>query len=166
MNFPRRERAASQIDVEVIEEADEILKQAIFEIDAAAFGPDSLNRWTLPIFLHYGRIYLARQNGVPVGAAELIRDYGDSHLAYLYGIAVAPAYRSRGIGTTLLQRIIAGLPQEGFTRLQLTVDPRNEVALHIYQQKFGMRMIKSIDDCYGPGENRVLLEWNWDGLKR
>lgn len=151
-----------KVVIEAITEADEDLKNVIFEIDAAAFGPDSLTRWSLPVFLHYGRVYLARLNGIPVGVAELIRDCGDPRLAYLYGFAIAPTYQGRGIGTILLQQIIAGLPGAGFTRLQLTVAPLNQVALHIYQEKFGMRLVESITDYYGPGENRLLLEWNWD----
>jgi ribosomal-protein-alanine N-acetyltransferase len=159
-------REVSEIKIEVINEADEDLKNAIFEIDAAAFGPDSLTRWSLPVFLHYGRVYLARLNSVPVGVAELIRDYGDPRLAYLYGFAVAPAYRGQGIGTILLQRIIEGLPGAGFNRLQLTVAPENEVARRLYQKKFGMRLVELISGYYGAAENRLLLEWNWDGFKK
>jgi [ribosomal protein S18]-alanine N-acetyltransferase len=151
--------ANDQITVEVISNPDSDLQKKILEIDEKAFGPGSLNHWSLPLFLHYGRVYLARCNGEPAGSAQLIRDWEDPGLAYLYGLAVAEAYRNRGIGTFLLGSILETLPRSGFRRLQLTVTPENEVAIHLYQNKFHLNQLKFIENYYGPGENRWLLEW-------
>lgn len=148
------------VTVEIVTEMDDGLQDMILDIDEAAFGPGSLNEWSLPLFSRYGRIYLARYNGEPAGVAELMRDWRDAELVYLYGYAVDPRFRSEGIGTTLLRVILEALPRAGFKRLQLTVHPENKVAIHIYRDKFGMRTVDFIRNYYGTGEDRWLFEWN------
>ncbi len=152
----------NKITVEVVTQIDDELRETILNIDEEAFGQGSLNEWSLPPFLNYGRVYLARLNGKPVGLAELMRDWRDPELAYLYGYAVAREYRGRGIGTALMRTILEALPRAGFKRLQLTVHPENYTALHLYQDKFGMKPIDFIVGYYGPGEDRWLLEWRSD----
>jgi ribosomal-protein-alanine N-acetyltransferase len=152
-------KCSDQITVEVVSDPDYDLQKQILEIDEKAFGPGSLNHWSLPLFLHYGRVYLARCNGQLAGIAQLVRDWQDPKLAYLYGLAVAQGFRNRGIGTALLSSILESLPRAGFRRLQLTVNPENEVAIHLYQNKLHLDKIEFIENYYGPGENRWLLEW-------
>lgn len=149
----------NKITVEIVTQIDDELREIILNIDEEAFGEGSLNEWSLPPFLHYGRVYLARINGKPVGLAELMRDWRDPELAYLYGYAVAREYQKQGIGTAMLRTILEGLPRAGFKRLQLTVHPENHTAIHIYQDKFGMKAVDFIPGYYGPGEDRWLLEW-------
>ncbi len=151
------------ITVEIATKIDEYLRETMLAIDEEAFGPGSLNEWSLPPFLHYGRVYVARFDGTPVGIAELMRDWRDPELAYLYGAAVAKEYQGYGIGTAMLRTILEGLPRSGFRRLRLTVHPENQIAIHIYQDKFRMRKVEFMKDYYGPGEDRWLFEWNWDG---
>ena len=150
------------ISVAIVTKIDDYLREIMLGIDEEAFGPASLNDWSLPPFLHYGRVYLARYNGTPVGIAELMRDWRDPELAYLYGYAVAIDHRGLGIGTAMLRTIFEALPRAGFRRLQLTVHPENQIAIHIYQDKFNMKKIDFLKDYYGPGEDRWLFEWTWD----
>ncbi len=155
----------SSITVEIVTEADDNLRDIILQIDEEAFGFGSLSEWSLPLFLHYGRLYIARLNGEPVGTAELMRDWRDPELVYLYGIAVAPDLRGSGIGTILFRSILESLPKAGYRRLQLTVHPENQAAIHIYQDKFGMKQVDFIRNYYGPGEDRLLLEWDWGRIR-
>jgi Acetyltransferases len=154
----------SLISIEIVTVADNYLREAMLTIDEEVFGPASLNEWSLPLFLHYGRVYIARFDGKPVGIAELMRDWRDSELVYLYGYAVALECQGRGVGTALLRHIFEAMPKAGFSRLQLTVHPENHVALHIYEDKFQMKRLGFLKDYYGPGEDRWLLEWNWESL--
>ncbi len=149
-----------KITVEIVTQVDDELRDAILRIDEEAFGLGSLNEWSLPPFLHYGRVYLARYNGKPVGIAELMRDWRDPELAYLYGYAVMREYQGHGIGTALLRTILESLPRSGFRRLQLTVHPENQTAIHIYRDKFRMRQVEFINNYYGFGEDRWVMEWN------
>jgi ribosomal-protein-alanine N-acetyltransferase len=162
MELPPHHAAASKISVEIVTKIDAYLQEIMLRIDEEAFGPGSLNDWSLPPFLHYGRVYLARYDGEPVAMAELIRDWRDPELAYLYGFAVEKSYRGQGIGTALFRTILAALPRAGYRRLQLTVHPENQIAIHIYQNKFGLQKLEFIKDYYGTGEDRWLLEWNWE----
>jgi len=150
------------ISVEIVTTVDDDLRETLLSIDEEAFGSASLNEWSLPPFLHYGRVYLARFNGNPAGIAQLMRDWRDLELVYLYGYAVAVDYQGYQVGTTLLRHIFEALPRAGFKRLQLTVHPENLAAMHIYEDKFRMQRISFLKDYYGPGEDRWLLEWNWE----
>ena len=150
------------ISIEIVTVADDYLREIMLSIDEEVFGPASLNEWSLPPFLHYGRVYLARLDGKPVGIAQLMRDWRDQELVYLYGYAVAPDFQGYGVGTALLRHIFDALPRAGFKRLQLTVHPENHAALHIYEEKFQMKRLRFLKDYYGPGEDRWLLEWNWE----
>lgn len=152
------------ITVEIVTKLDQYLTEIMLGIDEQAFGPGSLTEWSMPLFLHYGRIYLARYNGKPVGIAELMRDWRDPELAYLYGWAVEKDYRDLGVGTVMLRSILEAIPRAGFRRIQLTVHPENQAAIHIYVDKFQMRRLEFIKDYYGAGEDRWLLEWTWEEL--
>jgi ribosomal protein S18 acetylase RimI-like enzyme len=151
-----------KISIEIVTKIDDYLREVMLTIDEEAFGPGSLNEWSLPPFLHYGRVYLARYDGEPVGIAELMRDWRDPELAYLYGYAVMQDYQGYGIGSTMLKFIFEGLPRAGFKRLQLTVHPENQIAIHICQDKYRMRKVDFLKDYYGSGEDRWLFEWKWD----
>jgi ribosomal-protein-alanine N-acetyltransferase len=148
------------ISIEIVTVVDNYLREIMLSIDEEVFGPASLNEWSLPPLLHYGRVYLAKLDGKPVGSAQLMRDWRDSELIYLYGFAVMPDYQGNGVGTALLRHIFESMPRAGFSRLQLTVHPENHLALHIYEDKFQMKRIDFLKDYYGPGEDRWLLEWN------
>ncbi|HEY8463131.1 MAG TPA: GNAT family N-acetyltransferase [Bacillota bacterium] len=148
-----------KINIESITEVDDYLRDIILAIDEEAFGQGSLNEWSLPPFLHHGKVYLARYNGVPAAIAELLRDWQEPELVYLYGLAVAKEYRGFGVGTALLSFILTNLTQNGFRRLQLTVHPDNQAALHMYQAKFGMTRLRLEKNYYGKGEDRWLMEW-------
>ena len=152
------------ITVEIVTKLDQYLAEIMLGIDEQAFGPGSLTEWSMPLFLNYGRIYLARYHGKPVGLAELMRDWRDPELAYLYGYAVEKDYRGLGVGTVMLRSILEALPRAGFRRMQLTVHPENHAAIHIYDDKFQMRRLNFIKDYYGSGEDRLLLEWVWEEL--
>ncbi|MBA2872942.1 ribosomal protein S18 acetylase RimI-like enzyme [Anoxybacillus calidus] len=50
------------------------------------------------------------------------------------GIAIVPEYRKQGIGTLLLEKIIEQAKLDGYKALSLSVDPRNEAAVQLYQK--------------------------------
>ena len=156
----------SKITIERLTTVDDFLRDVIISIDEEAFGPGSLTKWSLPLFLDYGKVYLARYEGRPVGVAELMRAWNEPELIYLYGMAVISQYRGCGIGSLLLLEILKNLPSYGYKRLQLTVDPENQTAIHIYRDKFEMQSLKYIKNYFGPGEDRLLYEWIWDEDKK
>jgi ribosomal protein S18 acetylase RimI-like enzyme len=74
-----------------------------------------------------------------VGHLEVSREESPAtrHVASL-GMAVAPDWRGRGVGTALLAQAIRWARQVGVEKLALSVYPHNEAALHLYR-KFGFR---------------------------
>lgn len=91
-----------------------------------------------------GLFYLAaRVNGELVGGATIEPGPGKaSHVAY-FGIYLQREYRSTGIGTRLMRKIIEIAQQKGFEMIKLTVFQTNHQALCLYK-KFGFQEIGRI----------------------
>ena len=62
------------------------------------------------------------------------------HSLYLEDLYVQPAYRGRGIGTTLLQRVASVAVSQGCTRLDWSVLTWNEPAIRVYERIGALRM--------------------------
>lgn len=58
----------------------------------------------------------------------------DGRRGYLYHMAMAPAYRRRGVGKTLLQRCLAALEAEGIEKSHLFVYQENEEAKRFWEK--------------------------------
>ena len=91
-----------------------------------------------------GLFYLAmRVNRELVGGATIEPGPGKaSHVAY-FGIYLKRQFRSIGIGTRLIKRIIEIAQQKGFEIIKLTVFQTNRQAFRLYK-KFGFREIGRI----------------------
>lgn len=69
------------------------------------------------------------------------RDLSDgANRAYLYGFRVRPEFRSRGVGTLLLQTIEADLIDRGYRILTLNVARDNTAAQKLYE-RLGYRIV-------------------------
>ncbi|NLK07886.1 MAG: GNAT family N-acetyltransferase [Firmicutes bacterium] len=133
--------------------------RALMAIEADAFGIGGMNEWFLPPFVRQGRVFVLWQKGIvdPVGVAECMRQWQNPQTAYLFGFAVRKDRRGEGLGTFFMQELILWLTKAGFERLELTVSPSNDTALHIYKKKLGFVKVRRYTDEYGPGEDRLLL---------
>ena len=67
--------------------------------------------------------FVAEEGGVLIGA---ILSGHDGRRAYVYHMAVAEAYRRRGIGEALLERALEALSREGISKAALLVFATNE----------------------------------------
>jgi len=84
-----------------------------------------------------GRIHVARESGRVVAMASLI--YGISTAegglaASFEDMIVLPGYRGKGIGTALLQYVIAEAKRQGVLRLMLLTDRQNKRAQALYRK--------------------------------
>ena len=72
------------------------------------------------------------------------RDFADGETtAYLCAFRVRPEYRGRGIGTRLMETVLADLKERGFRRATIGVDEeRNE---RMYRR---MGFVTKVKDCY------------------
>ena len=85
----------------------------------------------------------------------LVKDgenFGEAHTAIIYAIAVSPDYRSRGIGTQLINAILNALHQREIKKLFLHVRVGNEGAIKFYQA-LGFTKIQEIKEFYSWGED-------------
>lgn len=84
-----------------------------------------------------GRIHVAREGGRVVAMASLI--YGISTAegglaASFEDMVVLPGYRGKGVGTALLEYVVAEARKQGVLRLMLLTDRQNKRAQALYRK--------------------------------
>jgi len=84
-----------------------------------------------------GRVHVAREGGTVVAMASLI--YGISTAegglaASFEDMVVLPGYRGKGIGTSLLEYVVAEARKQGVLRLMLLTDKQNKRAQALYRK--------------------------------
>jgi len=131
-------------------------------IEAEAFGDGGLNRWTFPVVIRHGAVYVLKCDDKVRGVADIIKDWVDPELAFIINLVIKKEDRGRGLGYKFLSELLRELRDDGVKRVQLTVDPKNEVAKHLYR-KAGFRQIAELDGEYGPIEDRLLYELELEG---
>lgn len=147
------------IFVKQIENPDPELVGTLYRMEIENLGQEAaLNHWVLPVIIRYGRIFIAvnRKNDRIIGVCEVMRNYQVPSAAFIHSFYIDRKFRKKGIGKILLQKVLAGLTEASFTEIQLTVDPDNKAASHLYRS-FGFEKIAERMDEYGRGIHRDLL---------
>ena len=96
---------------------------------------------------------IALENGFPVGAAWF-RLFGAAEPGYGFvdestpelAIAVVPSRRGRGIGSELLDALVALAREQGHQRLSLSVAPESP-AMHVFE-KHGFEKVEQTDGSW------------------
>lgn len=124
-----------------------------------------INEWFIPVLIKYGKLILALENSgfskcdkktEILGVNELIRDWNDYNCAFIHSFYVRKYFRKKGIGSLLLEKSIEILKKDNIKRLELSVDPKNFEAIHLYE-KFGFRFCGFRKDMYGKGIDRNIM---------
>jgi ribosomal protein S18 acetylase RimI-like enzyme len=136
----------------------------VAELDREAFGEDGLTAGNLVLLARTGRILaLAGPDGRLVAESLVLsRMPGlatppDAATAFLFSLAVAGHCRRQGLAARLLQAVLDQARADGFSHLELTVDPDNTAAQRLYLDRFGFRLDRRLPDLLGPGRHRLLL---------
>jgi len=85
-----------------------------------------------------GQIFVAEVDGVIQGMVMLlftVSTFLGRKVALLEDMVVAPAWRSKGLGTLLINHAVDFARREGFGRITLLTDRDNESAQHFYSSK-------------------------------
>jgi rubredoxin/GNAT superfamily N-acetyltransferase len=85
-----------------------------------------------------GRIFVAESDGDIHGMVLLlftVSTFLGKKVALLEDMIVAPAWRGKGVGSTLIEYAVAVAGREGFGRITLLTDSDNEPAQQFYQSK-------------------------------
>lgn len=96
-----------------------------------------------PLFeemLAEGTLYVCEHEGEVIGLYTLRRRVRRlSHVAHISSFALKGAHQGRGLGTRIMEEIIAELRADGFRRLDMTVESDNLNAIHFYH-KLGFKI--------------------------
>lgn len=80
---------------------------------------------------------------------------------YILDIAVHRAFRGRGVGRVLVERVLAECREGGADFVSLEVRPSNEIAISLYRQ-LGFVETGRRRRYYENGEDALLMEYNYD----
>lgn len=146
-----------ELVVEQLRELDREMLLTLRELGREALGESALDEWLLPVIAGHGWLYIARDQGAIVGAAEVIRSR-DGKAAYLEGFYIVPSSQGRGFGRRLLTEVMVRLRREGLEYLWATADPGNETAMRLYRGAGFSGSRRVLRDHYGPGRDRIMLK--------
>ena len=146
-----------EITVEEIREHNPQLIAAVVDIDLMTFSEVTWSRYTAGLMLRHGRTFLLKADGAIIGTCQLIRSWTSPNEAVLFSMSIRPGWRGRGLGTFFLQEVTDALIQSQVQSLVLEVDPRNEAAIRLYEQKFGFKREQICHEEYGKGQDRLHM---------
>jgi len=142
-----------------IKDFDLRLVNRISKLEKRNLGKDaSINQWVIPVIIRYGKFIVAKLKNSSdiIGVCEIIKSWGEDNTAFIHSFYVDKKYRNKSIGNELLQNSIGILRRDGFIAVELTVDQRNEIAIHLYE-KSGFKKIGYRKNEYGKGVDRSLM---------
>ena len=103
--------------------------------------------------------YVFEDGGNAVGMFKLIPlAHRNSHIAYLGGLAIDPAFAGKGYGSVMLNEILAYAKQQGFLRVELSVANINEKAIKLYEKSGFVKEGTFRKFTHLKSENRFLDE--------
>lgn len=146
-----------KIETSRLSEFDTELINELTEIEAEAFGDGGLNRWTFPVLIRHGVVYVIKCDGKTCGVADVIKDWVDPGLAFLINFVVRKDERGKGFGLRFMRDVVEDLRRSDIRKVQLTVDPANERAINLYE-RIGFTKIAELPEEYGPSDDRLLYE--------
>jgi ribosomal-protein-alanine N-acetyltransferase len=135
-----------------LEEFDLELMARLTQLERIAFGEGGMNQWMLAPHVRYGRVFCLEYADEIIGVMEFMSCCKEPDTCYLAGISVDPKYQNRGFGRFFLDEALSRVKEDGFTRVILTVAPKNDRAIHLYRS-FGFEEGELLVDVYGPGED-------------
>src|SRR6056297_1877269 len=144
---------AEGIAIRPVEEADLL---AVFRIEKASFDQP----WPFSAFERYldEPTFLVADDGTKVVGyvvADLMPNHGRA-LGHVKDVAVHPSRRGEGIGTKLLERVLAGLRTRGAHSVKLEVRESNETAIAMYRS-FDFQYLRTLPHYYNDGEDALVM---------
>ena len=80
----------------------------------------------------YGSLYIAKEDGVPVGCIAMKKHDGEENTGELKRLYVRPEYRGRGYARKLSEKIVEDAAAAGYDRLYLDTLPFLTAAQRLY----------------------------------
>ena len=146
------------MNIKVIDDFDQELLDKLVDLETRTFREGGLTKWELVPLIQHGKLIVLFDEGEPIGLLELMTDWEDNDSAYVYALAIEEEYRNQGLGTKLIKYGMEILIEEGYSQAELTVDPENDPAIHVYRDKLGFEKTDYEKDVYGEGLDRYYME--------
>lgn len=128
-------------------------------LEADAFPDDgAIDEVLLVPVARNGRLIWLREEGDerPVAVCELLRDYKEPNIAYIFGYYVRSDKQGKGYGKVFFEYLFERMQQDGFTKSCLTVKPSNLAAVKLYE-KLGYHIEETRVAEYGEGSDRYYM---------
>lgn len=125
-----------------------------------AFGDETYDVYSIVFQIYYGNVFILKdgdQDKNVEGVAAFSRAWDENDLVYLSDFAISENARGKSIGKKFMKSVIDNIRKQGFKTIRLTVNPTNESAVALYQ-KSGFEVIEEINELYGPGADRFIME--------
>lgn len=127
-----------------------------------AFGDETYDVYSIVFQIYYGNVFILKDGDDDQnieGVAAFSRAWDDDDLVYLSDFAISENARGKSIDKQFMKMVIGNIKDQGFKTIRLTVNPTNESAVILYQ-KSGFEIVEKIDELYGPGADRYIMELN------
>ena len=133
------------------------LIQKIYQNEIDSFGiMGGADMWMIMSFIRYGKLYvLLDELGKLLSVAQYQAVLGKDAV-FLYGFSTPKVERGKGYGKKLLEATHNQLKNIGIKMIYLTVDPKNTIAISMYE-KAGYKIEELQKDEYGIGIDRYLM---------
>jgi ribosomal-protein-alanine N-acetyltransferase len=132
----------------------------LYEIEVECFGDDAFAKpqleycLTFPSFL----TLVAMDKGQPIGfITGSMERLNQELVGHLYTLDVKSDYRTKGLGTKLLNALEYAFAKQGVRTFYLEVSVNNVPAKNLYL-KAGYRLQEKLKDYYEPGEDAIRLK--------
>ncbi|MFT9846786.1 GNAT family N-acetyltransferase [Aneurinibacillus sp. REN35] len=129
------------------------------ELEKNAFPvKGAVDEQSLVPLARHGRIALLCEKGdkYPVAVCEMLRDYKEPDMVYIFGYYVRPDKQGKGYGKIFFDYLFDMMRKDGFEKTSLTVDPDNTAAVKLYE-KLGYKIIETRKSEYGEGSDRYYM---------
>lgn len=112
-------------------------------------------------------LYIYNVDQQAAGMFKLIPlQHRTSHIAYLGGVAIAPEFGGRGLGTSMMKAILEMARRQRIKRIELSTSVNNERAAHLYEKCGFQREGILRQYTYLASEDRyideVLMSYIWE----
>lgn len=131
----------------------------LMHLEDDIFGDEAVGEWYMVSHINHGNVMVLvdavkKRNA---GIAILMRDWDELDKCYLADFGIREGYRGKGMGSAFLEMVLTLVREEGFRRVSLTVDTKNEPAIGMYR-KHGFRIATERHNHYGLGRDRYIME--------
>jgi putative acetyltransferase len=106
------------------------------------------------------QLFVFQYDGMDAGMFKLVpMKHRNSHIIYLGGVALDPAFRGKSLGGRMLEEVVAKVRDMGYKRIELTVATFNEAAIALYTKMGFVNEGCLRDYTYLKSEDRYIDEY-------